>query len=173
MYKIAILGPESTGKTALAAALANHYRSPWVPEYAREYVEQLGRPYTYDDICNIARKQIEQEDCYVSDAQNEKNGYVFFDTELIITKVWFEYLYKQVPDFVTERLKCGFFDFYLLCTPDLPWEQDTVREHGNDREFFFDWYRREIEFLERPYGIVTGMGEKRLQCAIERIEKAP
>ena len=167
MYKIAILGPESTGKTVLAESLAKHYNSLWVPEYAREYIEQLNRPYTYDDVCCIAQKQIEQENYSVSRALSEKAKYVFFDTDLIITKVWFEHLYKQVPEFVTEHLKNGFFDYYLLCSPDLPWEPDAVREHGHDREFFFKWYQREIELLEKPYGIVSGVGEKRLQCAIE------
>ena len=172
MYKIAILGPESTGKTALAEALANHFQSLWVPEYAREYVEQLDRPYTYGDVCCIARKQIEQEQLYTIVPQPEPI-FVFFDTELIITKVWFEYLYRKVPDFVTEQLNNFFFDFYLLCAPDLPWEEDVVREHGHDREFFFNWYRREIEQLGKPYEIITGMGEKRLQCAIEKIRKIP
>jgi nicotinamide riboside kinase len=61
MYKIAILGPESTGKSELAKALATYYKGEWVPEYAREYVEQLVEPYTFEDVCIIAQKQIEQQ----------------------------------------------------------------------------------------------------------------
>jgi nicotinamide riboside kinase len=94
---------------------------------------------------------------------------VFFDTDLIITKVWFEYKYKSVPDFLTERLKQGFFDVYLLCTPDLPWEPDPVREHGTDREFFFDWYKNEIEQTGKPYVIVNGIGNQRIQQAIDAL----
>jgi NadR type nicotinamide-nucleotide adenylyltransferase len=165
MIKVAILGPESTGKTALAKRLAEHFNTPWIPEYAREYVEKLTIPYTYDDVCNIARTQIEQEKLY-EEHPELSNSYVFFDTDLIITKVWLEYKYGVVPEFITERLKTGFYDLYLLCTPDLPWEADPVREHEADREFFFNWYKKEIEQTGKPCVIVTGTGNQRVLNAL-------
>jgi len=168
MYKIAIVGPESTGKSVLAENLALHFQGEWIPEYAREYVERLAEPYQFQDVCNIAKKQIEQEDKYSADTAP---GFVFFDTDLIITKVWFQYCYKTVPDFVNAQLQRGVFDFYLLCAPDLTWEPDTVREHGQDREFFYDWYKKEIELLDKPYGIVTGAGDIRFQNAIQLIKE--
>ena len=168
MIKIAIVGPESTGKTALAKSLAEHFETEWIPEFAREYVENLIVPYTYDDVCNIALKQIEQEKNYENDA-SANHKFVFFDTDLIITKVWFEYKYKSVPQFLTDRLKHGFFDLYLLCAPDLAWEADSVREHGTDREFFFEWYKKEIEQTNKPYVIVNGIGNQRIQHAIEAL----
>lgn len=170
MLKIAIIGPESTGKSELARALSAHFNSPFVPEYAREYVENLDRKYEFEDICTIAKKQIEQELIYENEFA-EKTDFVFFDTELIITKVWFEHCYGIVPDFLTKRLERGFFDFYLLCVPDLPWQADPVRENGDKREFFFDWYKREIEQLGKPYAIIKGENEKRLQNAIKEIQK--
>jgi NadR type nicotinamide-nucleotide adenylyltransferase len=172
MYKIAILGPESTGKTALAKSLAEHFDAPWIPEYAREYVEKLINPYTYEDVCNIALKQIEQEIAF--EQQNSKTeNYVFFDTDLIITKVWFSYCFEKIPDFLNERMKTCFFDLYLLCAPDLTWEPDPVREHGNDREFFFDWYKKEIEQTGKPYAVITGTGKHRIQNAIDAIQNQP
>ena len=168
MLKIAILGPESTGKTMLAEQLADYFQAPWVPEYAREYVESLSVPYTYDDICIIARKQIQQE----QEIENltAPADYVFFDTELIITKVWFTYCFEQIPDFLTKQLDSGFFDLYLLCSPDLPWEPDPVREHVEDREFFFNWYKKEIEQTGKPYVIVTGIGNQRFQNALDGLK---
>jgi NadR type nicotinamide-nucleotide adenylyltransferase len=168
MLKIAILGPESTGKTMLAGQLADHFQSPWVPEYAREYIENLSVAYTYDDICNITRKQIEQEK-EIENATN-KAKYVFFDTELIITKVWFSYRFGKVPDFLTKQLNSGYFDLYLLCLPDLPWEPDPVREHGEDRDFFFNWYKKEIEQTGKPYVIVSGTGQRRFQNALNGLK---
>ena len=112
MIKIAILGPESTGKSTLAESLAGHFVATWLPEYAREYVEKLTLPYIYDDVCNIARKQIEQQLYF---EKYQPTNYIFFDTELIITKVWFEYKFKIVPDFVTEQLKSNFFDMFGTC----------------------------------------------------------
>ncbi|MEA4986084.1 MAG: ATP-binding protein [Paludibacter sp.] len=167
MYKIAVVGPESTGKSVLASELAAHYGSPWVPEYARTYVEQLSEPYNFDDICHIAHKQIEQEIAFEG---NNPAPFVFFDTDLIITKVWFSYCYQQVPAFVEDRLQTGFFDLYLLCEPDLPWEPDPVREHGHDRGFFFDWYKTEIEKLGKPYLRISGTGKDRIRQAIKKID---
>ena len=169
MLKIAILGPESTGKTVLAEQLAEYFQSEWVPEYAREYVEKLALPYEYNDICNIAKKQIQKE----KEVENQtlQTEYVFFDTELIITKVWFLYRFGKVPDFLSEQLDLGFFDLYLLCSPDLPWEPDPVREHGEDREFFFNWYKKEIEQTGKPYVIVDGFGIQRFQNALISLKK--
>jgi NadR type nicotinamide-nucleotide adenylyltransferase len=163
MFKIAIIGPESTGKTELAMQLADYFKSPWVPEYAREYIENLRVPYTYEDVCNIALKQIEEEKFYENISTNEQ--FVFFDTDLIITKVWFEYRFGKIPEFLTERLKTTFFDLYLLCTPDLPWEADPVREHGDDRDYFFEWYKREVEQTGKPFVIVNGIGNERFNNA--------
>ena len=167
MYRIAVVGPESTGKSELSKKLAKHYGSPRVDEYARTYVEQLTHPYTFEDVCNIALKQIDYELFYEKESPEP---FVFFDTDLIITKVWFDYCFQQVPDFVNERLKTGFFDLYLLCEPDLPWQADPVREHGDDRDYFYDRYKSEIEQLEKPYVRIHGHGEERLMNAVRQID---
>jgi len=168
MFKIAIIGPESTGKTALAKQLAEYYNAPWVPEYARQYVEKLTEPYTYEDVCNIALKQIESEKFYENNASDAK--FVFFDTDLIITKVWFSYCFDKIPEFLLDQLHSGFFDAYLLCAPDLAWEPDPVREHGEDREYFFNWYKREIEETRKAFVIITGVGDQRIKNAIVALQ---
>lgn len=167
MLKIAVIGPESTGKTALCEQLARHFNTVWEPELARSYVGNLNREYTFEDVCEIARRQIVIEKQY--EQNNTAHKIVFFDTDLIITKVWLEYKYRQVPDFVTRRLSERFIDFYLLCKPDIDWEPDPVREHGDDREFFYAWYKREIENLDIPYAEIEGLGEKRFRNALEAI----
>ena len=170
MFKIAILGPESTGKSTLAKSLAEHFNAAWVPEYAREYVEKLTHHYTFEDVCTIAHKQIEFENQYNNEL---KPGYVFFDTDLIITKVWLEYCFNKVPEFLIQQLNKNIFDFYILCTPDLPWEPDPVREHGHDREFFFNWYKKEIEQTGKPYAIISGVGDNRIKNAINVLQSFP
>ncbi|MDD3077615.1 MAG: ATP-binding protein [Paludibacter sp.] len=166
MKKIAILGPESTGKSELAEKLAKFYDVPWVPEYARRYVEKLKREYTFEDVCEIARVQIMEEDRFAGHLGPE---FVFFDTDLIITKVWFEYCYHKIPDFVQQRLDESYFDAYLLCYPDLPWMPDPVRENGDKRMFFFDWYKKEIENTRKPYFVISGINEQRLNNAISAL----
>ena len=82
MIKVAILGPESTGKSSLAKSLAEHFNTDWVPEYAREYVENLAGTYTYEDVCTIAKKQIEQEIKYKINSPTiitiKPNFFIFF-----------------------------------------------------------------------------------------------
>ncbi len=94
MLKIAITGPESVGKSTLTKLLAEHFHGKYVTEFARDYVASLNRPYTYEDVEIIARKQMSQYD--------EKNvsiqpvyPAVFFDTFLMITKVWFNHVWHR------------------------------------------------------------------------------
>lgn len=168
MIKIAISGPESTGKSMLAEALAHAFNGILIPELAREYVENLTAPYTFDDVCNIAHLQINQE-LEIEQQNKKEHDFVFFDTDLIITKVWFKHRFGEVPGFLTERMKQPFIDFYLLCAPDLEWIPDPVREHGTDRDFFFDWYEKEIQNTNKPYAIIQGLGMQRLDNAIDAI----
>lgn len=58
-FIITIVGPESSGKTTLARELATRYGARWVPEYARKYLDELGRPYQENDLNRIAEGQLE------------------------------------------------------------------------------------------------------------------
>lgn len=165
-FTIALIGPESTGKSVLTEQLAAHFKVPFVLEYARSYVANLPHRYTIEDLCAIAQKQIALE----REVVKTTAPFVLLDTEMIINKVWFEHVYKQIPDFVTEYINDKPADFYLLCAPDIPWMADEVRENGELRNFFFEWYKHEIETTGKPYEVVVGSGAKRLNCAIKQIE---
>ena len=89
--RIVISGPESTGKSALTQALAEKFQTRWIPEYAREYVQSLNHPYQYQDVVRIARHQIGQEETIAEDVL--PGNILFFDTWLIITKVWFDLVF--------------------------------------------------------------------------------
>ena len=161
IYKIGIIGPESTGKSTLASYLAHRYDGVLVPEYAREYMEKLAPTYeyTYEDVVHIARTQVKQlQALHTSAAQNiskeSSNNIVIFDTELIITKVWFLHKFGHCPEFMEQALKDYPMDVYLLCYPDMEWVPDPVRENPDIREYLFDWYKKEIEALGTPYYII-------------------
>ena len=96
--KIVVIGPESTGKSTLCEQLATKYNSNWVPEYAREYLMKLGRPYTYDDLLIIARGQLDQEDRITSSL---KSPLVFIDTDMYVMKVWSEYVFGKCHSFIS------------------------------------------------------------------------
>ena len=155
MFKVGIIGPESTGKSTLAQYLATRYEGVFVAEHARVYLEERARErgsayaYTREDVLRIAQYQVEQ-----LRELSKQEGVAFFDTELIITKVWLEHKYGECPAFVEEALHQYPMDVYLLCYPDLAWEPDPVRENPNIREYLFEWYEREVQALEVPYYIV-------------------
>ena len=157
-FKDGIIGPESTGKSTLASYLAHRYGGVLVPEYAREYMEEraCACAYTYEDVVNIAKQQVLQlqSGIYGGITEGYRSNVVFFDTELIITKVWFLHKFGKCPDFLEEALHAYPMDVYLLCYPDMEWVPVPVRENPIRREYLFDWYEREIQALDIPYYII-------------------
>lgn len=165
-YKIAITGPESTGKTTLAEQLARYFQAVWVPEFARTYIERLNRFYTYDDILTIAQGQMQWED-----EASAKHQLVFLDTELLVTKIWCEYKYGTCHRWIIDELKKRTYDLVLLCYIDLPWEFDPQREHPNKRTELWDLYYRESRRWYERVEIVQGLGEERFLNALEAMKK--
>jgi NadR type nicotinamide-nucleotide adenylyltransferase len=166
LRRIAITGPESTGKSLLARQLASHYSTVFVPELARSYIDSLGRPYQESDITEIARGQLRME----QEVEAKANTYLFCDTELIVTKIWSLHKYGSCDPFILDNILNGRYDLYLLCDIDLPWEQDPQREHPHLRKFFFDWYKRELDGYGFRYEVVCGMGRQRLERAIGYVD---
>ena len=121
-----------------------------MPEYARTYVEQKGSTeVTWDELCAIARHQIEE-------IKSPSGEVVFFDTELIVSKVWFDYAFGRVPQWLNEAIARYSMDVYLLTYPDLPWIPDPARSNGSDtiRMELFERYESEIQALDIPYYII-------------------
>ena len=168
LKKIVVTGPESTGKTTLTEALAANLDVPWIPEYARSYVEGLNRPYTYQDVETIARFQIRKEE---EMTLSSLNGILLMDTWLIMTKVWFEVVYGSYPDWIEQYISTSKIDLFLICKPDLPWIADPVRENGGEmRNILFGKYCREIDLHGFPWAIVEGTGEIRFRNALQLLE---
>ena len=156
MFRVGIIGPESSGKSTLARYLANRYDGILVPEYAREYVERKGtKEVSFDELCSIARHQIAELE-RVESRKSKVESIYFFDTELIVTKVWFDYAFHEVPEWLDEAIKRYPMDVYLLTYPDLPWIADPARYNGSDaiRKELFERYEREIQALNIPYYII-------------------
>ena len=163
---IVITGPESTGKTMLCEKLARHYHTVFIPEYAREYILTLNRPYHFDDVLHIAEKQVELVTEYSETAKN----ILFYDTYLIITKVWFDVVFKKHPQWLDDMLLENKVDLYLLCAPDIPWIPDPVRENGGKmREVLFKQYQTELNNCHSRYQFIHG--KNRFKKAVEYIDK--
>jgi NadR type nicotinamide-nucleotide adenylyltransferase len=167
ILKIAITGTESTGKSTLSKALATHYATVFVPEYARAYLEKLPRKYNYDDILEIAKAQKEEENKLLPLA----NGLLIADTELLVTKIWCEQVYGKCHTWIIDQLANQHYDLYLLTDIDLPWEYDPLREHPHLREHLFDCYLKEIMNRKWNFRLISGNYEQRTKNAIQAIDE--
>ncbi len=168
MVSFVLTGPESTGKSDLSLQLSEHFNGWVVKEYARHYVENLSGEYTFEDVELIARQQIVDYNRALNKSGKEQP--VFFDTFLIITKVWFEEVFNCCPLWLHQAIQTYKIDYALLCAPDLPWAADGVRENPHLRAYLFDRYAMELDYYGIPYNIVRGQGEKRLLNAISIVE---
>ncbi|MGV8094805.1 MAG: AAA family ATPase [Mangrovibacterium sp.] len=168
MNKIIVLtGPESTAKSTLAKELAVYFNTVYFPEYAREYLAEKKGNYSYKDVEHIAGKQIEGYEI----ARQTGKDFVFLDTWLIITKVWFEWAFDRVPAWLEEAIINHPVDLFLLCRPDIPWEPDPLREHGGEqREQLFQIYKKELQAYGFHFTEIYGIGEKRILNAIEAVK---
>lgn len=164
--KIAITGPESTGKSMLAEQLADSYHTCWVPEFARSYLVTLGRPYEERDILTIARQQLHSEQSMLKNA----DGYLFCDTEFLVTRIWSLVKYGRCHPWIENQFLNHRYDLYLLCDIDLPWQYDPLREHPDRRAFLLDFYRKELTAAGFPFFVVSGTGPGRLEHAMKIME---
>ncbi len=176
MFKVAITGPESTGKSTLAEKLAHHYKTDFVPEYSRTYLENFEGRYTEDDVVEIAKGQhnlILEEERKLSAKTQQVTSLLIADTEIVVCKIWVEYVFKHSNTIIDEILKQQDFDLYLLCDIDLPWTYDPLRENPNidERKELFEIYRNTLEQMKVPFEIVSGDDEVRVNNAIKVIEK--
>jgi len=165
--KIAIVGPESTGKSTLSAKLALHYNTEWVHEYAREYLNSINRNYNYDDLKFIAQGQLQEEERKLEEAAN----LLICDTTLLTLKIWSEHAFKKCDPFILSNLESRKYDLHLLCNIDLPWVPDPQREHPDKRKFFFDWYETELKKRKINYVIIEGKVAERYDKAVKAIDK--
>ncbi len=169
--RVCVIGAESTGSTTLARALAEHYQTPWVPEYGRTYTQIKYRhgwthDWTTEEFVHIAREQNRLED----EAARQANRLLVLDTDAFATAIWHErYLGRRDPavDAVAATHRPA---LYLLTDADIPFVQDGIR----DGEAIRSWmHRRFVEALrddDRPFVVVSGPHEQRLRAAVEAIE---
>jgi NadR type nicotinamide-nucleotide adenylyltransferase len=169
MKKIVILGPESTGKSTLCAQLAAHYNTVWCPEYAREYLLQIKRPYTYEDLLHIAKRQLALEDEYTGGVNGQ---YLFIDTDMNVMKIWCEVAFNDCHTWILKQAAYRQYDLHLLCDVDLPWAKDELREYP-DLEFrkrLFKMYKDLLVNGNGKWAIVSGTNEERLESAIRIVD---
>jgi len=167
LIKVAIVGPESSGKTFLAEKLSLHYKCLWVPEYAREYLQRLKKPYTEIDVEKIAKGQIESEDA----SAKKSKSLLICDTNLLVIKIWMEHKYNQLPQWIEQENAERKYDLHLLTAPDIPYEPDTLRENPELGEYFFEKYQHLLEEANLKHTIIHGSQSARMETATKAISE--
>ncbi len=165
--KVAVIGPECTGKSALSEFLATHFNTLWVPEFARGYINNLVNPYEEHDLTAIARGQLRLEETWEGTA----NKVMFCDTNLYVIKIWSEFKFGRCDEEILNHIKTQKYDLYLLTYIDLPWEDDPQREHPDKREILYELYLNEMKNQPVPFVEIKGEREERRKTAIAAVEK--
>ncbi len=165
--KIAIVGPESTGKSTLSQLLAKHYKVSWVPEYARYYCENLVTDYTLQDEANMFYGQVALEDAILSVAESD---FIICDTTFVTVKIWSDEVLGKTPQEVLDTLPKRPYDLYLLMNIDLPWQDDPLRDFPNQREYFMEIWHKELQALNANYIVISGLGDERVANAKKAID---
>jgi NadR type nicotinamide-nucleotide adenylyltransferase len=169
MRKVVIIGPESTGKSTLCSQLAEHYKTCWCPEFAREYLKETGGKYDYADLLNIAHGQLELEDSMLI---NANNNFYFIDTDMYVMKVWCEAVYENCHTWILKQIALRKYDLYFLCNIDLPWVKDELREYPDleVRKRLFNMYKDLMINQKTKWAEISGTDTERLQMAVSVID---
>jgi NadR type nicotinamide-nucleotide adenylyltransferase len=166
--RIAVYGPECTGKTRLAERLAAHFAAPLVTEYAREFWDAHGG-ITLEDIPVIAREQWRREDELAATADR----LLICDTEALTTVLWSDLLYGTCPDDIRRgaEQRCRDYAHYLLLDIDVPFAPDPQRCFPDqaDREKCLRVWRGALERRRLPFTLISGDWAAREQRAITRV----
>ena len=179
MKKIVIIGPESTGKSTLCEKLAAHYKTAWVQEYAREYLLKNGTNYTFENLLDVAKGQIVNEETIINSWQETHNSEIgnlkspiFLDTDMYVMKVWCEFVFGKCHQWILNRIVERKYDLYLLCNIDVPWVKDELREYPDlvIREKLYHHYKDIMVNQNVPWVDISGGYEERLQKAIAAVD---
>jgi NadR type nicotinamide-nucleotide adenylyltransferase len=166
-----LFGPESTGKTTLSRQLARHYNSVWVPEYAREYLQNKWNNYRQtcqsEDLLPIAKGQIRLE----NELAKKANKVLICDTDLLETKVYSEEYYSGTCDHLLEKYALeNTYDLYFLTYIDVPWEKDDLRDKPFEREQMFKAFENALIKYNKPYVLLKGDKQERFIKAVKYID---
>jgi NadR type nicotinamide-nucleotide adenylyltransferase len=173
LKKIVVVGPESTGKSTLCSMLAEHYKSIWVEEYAREYLMTHGTEYAFEDLYTIAQGQLKNEEDGAAKFGSSLSP-LFIDTDMYVMKVWSEFVFNKCDNRILTAIATRQYDLYLLCNTDLPWVKDELREYPDleNRQKLYHYYHDLLVNQYVPWKLISGESyEGRFEQAVKAVEQ--
>ena len=167
VLRISIVGGESTGKSSLVAALAEHYDTAYVPEFARDYLTIHGSAYTAEQASILARGQMGREVEYAQLADRV----LFCDTDAMTTMLWSEFYFGRAVPEIVELAQQHVHDLYVLCADELAWEDDGLRRSAGSAAWFDQRLREVMDRWSRRYVEVSGDLPTRIRQAATHIDE--
>lgn len=162
-FKLAITGPESSGKSTLSLVLTRHFEALLVPEFARTYLKNA--QYNEQDILYMAEQQIKMEqEAFKSGAQ-----IIICDTDIINFKIWLEYYAYEVPAFIENYLQQRTYTYTLLLYPNTKWIADKLRDKPHERLQLYSAFEKYLIEYRYPYSIIDKLEEDRNRQAIDLV----
>ena len=170
--RIVLYGPESTGKTTLAKALAAAYSTTWAAEFARDYLQkkwdETQTVCTQEDLITIAQGQLATE----NKALKEAKKVVFCDTNILVTQVWSETHFDGYCDPRIQAWARNFhYDYYFLTAIDVPWQADDLRDRPHQRAAMFNSFKAKLREKKLPFSVLEGSHEARMEKAKTQINE--
>ncbi len=173
VFKVAVLGAESTGKTTLCRDLAAHFKSPWAPEYMREFLQDKWDKQqlscTWDDLLPIAQGQIALENQLTEEAAQTaiNNGhfqaYLFCDTSLFELMVYANWYYGDCPPALKRAALAHHYDLILLTAVDVPWVADDLRDAPHERDDISTYFETHLNRYNKNFKRIGGARDERVQ----------
>ncbi|WP_169972657.1 AAA family ATPase [Tautonia rosea] len=172
--KVVFLGAPSTGKSTMTQALAQTYKTQWMPEYGREYWElhQTNRRLTPEQLVEIAEGHLQREDALLHDA----NRFLFVDTNATTTSLFAQWYHgtvhprlAQIAEQASQR-----YDLVFLCDDDIPYEDTWDRSGLANRTILQKQTRADLLHRRIPFLTLRGSLNTRIEEAsriLERFDK--
>ncbi|TWC61150.1 NadR type nicotinamide-nucleotide adenylyltransferase [Pseudomonas sp. SJZ103] len=170
MKVVVLAGPESSGKSWLAAELHAHFGGLMVREYVRDFMDHHQRDTTLADIPAIAHGQLAWEDA----ARARQPHLLVLDTHLLTNILWSQTLFGDYPARLDDELLARQYDLHLLLSPDdVEWTADGQRCQPElaDRQAFFQDSMAWMQAHRQAVVVIRGSWEERRTAAFAAVEQ--
>jgi nicotinamide riboside kinase len=182
MRRVVLIGPECSGKTTLAASLADTFDAPWTPEAARRFAETSTTPLSLQTVGPIAQLSIALENQAIAGARAAESAahasahasaptLLIRDTDLVSTVVYSYHYYGVCEPWIEAAALERRADLYLLCAPDLPWTPDGIRDRPDAREALHAEFAERLDLMQATVVRISGLGAARETAAVVAVRE--